>query len=174
MKNNKKSVPTFIQAYILGQVFRIRIRRIHKFLGLLDTDLDFLVKGTDPDSDADPSTLSKNRQKSWFTLFCNFFMTFYLWRMMQMYLQKVMSKKLEENNFVDVFRITDEKSRIRIRTIMSRIQNTASVSGYNSCDRVPLKNTPIKGNVQNSKDVSVIMQNCVYWHRTCPDSGDLH
>ena len=95
-----------------------------------------------------------------------------------MYLQNVMSKKLEEKNFVGVFRITDETSRIRIRTIMSRIKNTASVSGYNSCDRVLLKITPIKGNVPNSKDVSVTMQNCVCQkilrNLTSPDSGDLH
>jgi hypothetical protein len=97
-----------------------------------------------------------------------------------MYLQNVMSKKLEEKNFVGVFRITDEKSRIRIRTIMSRIKNTASVSGYNSCDRVLLKITPIEGNVPNSKDVSVTiyMQNCVCQkvlrNRIIPDSGDLH
>ena len=37
-------------------VLRIRIRiRIHVFFGLLDPDLDPLVRGMDPDSDPDPS-----------------------------------------------------------------------------------------------------------------------
>jgi hypothetical protein len=36
--------------------------------------------------------------------------------MMKMYLQKVISKNLEEKkNFVDVLKVTDENSRIRIR-----------------------------------------------------------
>jgi len=35
---------------------RIRIRiRIHVFFGLLDPDLDPLVRGMDPDSDPDPA-----------------------------------------------------------------------------------------------------------------------
>jgi hypothetical protein len=35
-------------------VLRIRIHRIHMFLGLLDPDPDPLVRGMDPDSDLDP------------------------------------------------------------------------------------------------------------------------
>jgi hypothetical protein len=44
-------------------VFRIRIQirihRIHMFLGLLDPDLDPLVRGMDPDPDPDPSIIKK-------------------------------------------------------------------------------------------------------------------
>jgi hypothetical protein len=35
-------------------VLRIRIHRIHVFLGLLDPDPDLLVRGMDPDSDPAP------------------------------------------------------------------------------------------------------------------------
>ncbi len=47
-------------------------------------------------------------EKPWFLLFCDFFMTFFLWRLM--YLQNVKAKK----HFVDVLKATDEKSRILI------------------------------------------------------------
>ncbi len=39
---------------------RIRIHRIHVFLGLLDPDPDPLVRGMDPD----PSIISKNNKKN--------------------------------------------------------------------------------------------------------------
>jgi hypothetical protein len=35
-------------------VLRIRLRRIRKFLGLLDPDPDPIVRGMDPDPDPDP------------------------------------------------------------------------------------------------------------------------
>jgi hypothetical protein len=42
-----------------------------------------------------------------------------------MYVQKVISKELEKNLFFVVFlKVTDENSRIRIRTKTSRIRNT--------------------------------------------------
>ncbi len=47
---------------------RIRIHRIHVFLGLLDPDPNpFIIK-------------QKWWEKSWFLLFCDFFLTFYLWK----------------------------------------------------------------------------------------------
>ncbi len=61
-------------------VLRIRLRiRIHMFLGL--PDLDPLVRGMDPDPD--PCIIKhKKYEKPWFLLFCDFFWTFYLWKMM--------------------------------------------------------------------------------------------
>ena len=43
---------------------RIRIHRIHMFLGLLDPDPDPLVRGMNPAPDPDPSILSKNSKKN--------------------------------------------------------------------------------------------------------------
>jgi hypothetical protein len=40
-------------------VFRIRIHRIHMFLGLLDPDPDPLVRGMDQDPDPDPSIIKQ-------------------------------------------------------------------------------------------------------------------
>ncbi len=66
-------------------VFRIWIRRIRKFLDLPDLD---------------PLSSRKNRKKNlYFLLFCDFLMTFYLWRMMEMYLQKVITRKKLEVYF---------------------------------------------------------------------------
>ncbi len=44
-------------------VLRIQIHRIHVFLGLLDPDLDPLVRGMDPDPDADldPSNIKQKK-----------------------------------------------------------------------------------------------------------------
>ncbi len=42
---------------VLTAVLRIRIHRIHMFLGLLDPDLDLLVRGMDPD--LDPSNIKQ-------------------------------------------------------------------------------------------------------------------
>ncbi len=90
----------------------------------------------------DPSINKQiNEEKPWFLLFCDFFMTFYIWRMMLMCLQKGISiKTYEKKYFVAVLNVNDEKSkirnpsplvedlririRIRIRTKMSRIRNT--------------------------------------------------
>jgi hypothetical protein len=40
-------------------VLRIRIHRIHVFLGLLDPDPDPLISGMDPDSDPDSSIIKQ-------------------------------------------------------------------------------------------------------------------
>ncbi len=85
---------------VIGHIFwpvlriwvRFRIRRILMFLGLLDPDPDPQVRGMDLDSD--PSiTKQKKWEKPWSQLLCDFFLTFYLWKMMKMYLQKVISRK---------------------------------------------------------------------------------
>jgi hypothetical protein len=61
-------------------------------------------------------------------------MTFYLRRQMKMYLQATESNKQKTNKkrnlfFVGIFKVNEEKSsiriRIRIRTKISRIRNTA-------------------------------------------------
>jgi hypothetical protein len=49
---------------LVGRSLRIRIHRIHMFLALLNPD---------------PSII---KQKPWFLLFCDFFSTFYLWKVM--------------------------------------------------------------------------------------------
>jgi hypothetical protein len=66
---------------MFNSVLRIRIRRIHMFLGLLDPDL--LVRGMHPDPalDPDPSIImqnSKNDLDSYY--FVTLFLTFYLWK----------------------------------------------------------------------------------------------
>ncbi len=64
-------------------------------------------------------------RKNWFLLFWDFFMTF-IFEIMYMYLQKVLiSKKTYKKNLVDVLKITDDNSRIRIRIKISWIRNTA-------------------------------------------------
>jgi hypothetical protein len=45
------------QIKLLSPVFRIRIHRIHMFLGHKDPDLDPLVRGMDPGPDPDPSII---------------------------------------------------------------------------------------------------------------------
>jgi hypothetical protein len=75
----------------LEAVLRIRIRiRIRMFLGLLDPHPDPLVRGMDPD----PSIIKqKIVRKILIVLFCDVFTTFYLWKIMYMYLQKVIIRK---------------------------------------------------------------------------------
>jgi hypothetical protein len=65
--------------------------RIRMFLGFLDPDSDPLVRGTD----LDPSI---NKEKL-ILLFCDFFMTFYLIKIMYMYLQKEISRKRKKDIF---------------------------------------------------------------------------
>ncbi len=54
-----------IGGVVLTAVLRIRIHRIHMFLGLLDPDLDPLFRGMDPDPepaldpDQDPSNIKQ-------------------------------------------------------------------------------------------------------------------
>jgi hypothetical protein len=45
-------------------VLRIRIHRIHMFLGLLDPDPDPSVRGMDPDPDLDPSITKQKSKKN--------------------------------------------------------------------------------------------------------------
>ncbi len=59
----------------LKQVLRIRIRRIHMLLVLLDPDP--FVRGTDPDLFSS-SKIGKKNFDSY--CFCDFFLTFYLWK----------------------------------------------------------------------------------------------
>ncbi len=46
-----------VLAQLSQAVLRIRIHRIHMFLGLRDPDPDPLVRGLDPDPDPDPSII---------------------------------------------------------------------------------------------------------------------
>jgi hypothetical protein len=46
---------------LFSAVLRIRIYRIHMFLGLLDPDPDPSVRGMDPDSDLDPSITKQKK-----------------------------------------------------------------------------------------------------------------
>ncbi len=59
-----------ILAFVSKSLLWIRIRRIRMFLGLLGPDPDPLVQGTNPDPDP------------LFLMICDFFMTFYLWKIM--------------------------------------------------------------------------------------------
>jgi hypothetical protein len=66
---------------------QIQIRIIHMFLGLSDPDSDALVRDTDPDPDYQVKIVRKHLS----LLVWYFFMTFYRRKMMEMYLQKVIS-----------------------------------------------------------------------------------
>ncbi len=71
------------QTGFCSTVFRIRIHRIHMFLDLPDPVP--LIRGMDPDlaPNPDPSIIKqKLEEKPCFLLFCDFFWTFYLWKMM--------------------------------------------------------------------------------------------
>ncbi len=64
----------FVCSLVLWIRIRIRIRRARMLLGLPDPIRQ--------DLDPDPSiNKQKKLQKSWFPLFCDFFWTFYLWRL---------------------------------------------------------------------------------------------
>jgi hypothetical protein len=63
-----------------------RIHRIHMFLGLQDPDP--LVRGMNPDPAPDYHH-AKIFRKTLIPSILLLFLTFYLWKMMQMYLQKV-------------------------------------------------------------------------------------
>ncbi len=83
---------------------RIRIRRIHMFLGLPDPDP--LVRDPDPD----PSTIKQKNKKN-FDSYC--FTSFYDFLSLKMtYVpEKLIAKKI---CCIDVLKVTDENSRIRI------------------------------------------------------------
>ncbi len=59
-------------------------------------------------------------------MFCDLFIIFYLWKMMQNLASKVLSQKNSDEKFflVAILKVTDKNNRIRIRTKMSRIRNT--------------------------------------------------
>ncbi len=86
------------------------IHRIHMFLGLLDPYPDPSVRGMD----LDPSiTKQKKEEKPWLLLLCDFLSL----KMMYMYLQKVISKKLFKKLVFcwHLGKVNDENNRIRIR-----------------------------------------------------------
>jgi hypothetical protein len=80
-----------------------------------------LVRGTDPDS----LIISINSKKN---LYSYYFMTFYLRKIMYLYLQKVISRKTRKKIvFVGVLKVNDENSRIRIHWSEARIRGSGSV-----------------------------------------------
>ncbi len=66
-KEGEIVIQVHVTTSYLGSVFRIRIYRIHMFLDLPDTDL---------------SIIKKKKENPWFLLLCDFFWTFYIWKMM--------------------------------------------------------------------------------------------
>ncbi len=81
---------------------------------------------TDPDPspapDPDPSiNKQKNEVKSWFLLFSDFFMTFYLWRITYVNVPlKRINHKINDYFLLASWRSTDEKSRTRKNLNMFR------------------------------------------------------
>ncbi len=95
-------------------VLRIRIRRIRMFLGLLDPDpIHQSEVGIVWNRIRILLSPCKYRKKPSFLLLCDFFLTFYLWKMMLMYgyLQKGISRK----NPDPLVRGMDPWIQIRIR-----------------------------------------------------------
>jgi hypothetical protein len=85
----------------------------HWFLGLLNPDLDLLVRGTDPAPDPDPSFIKQNCKKN--LDFCSLFL-----KNDENVLSKNNKEKiLSEKNlvFLGVLKVNDENSRIRIRIL---------------------------------------------------------
>jgi hypothetical protein len=79
----------------------LRIRRIRMFLGLLDPNPDLLVlyKGMDPDRILpSPSKNSKKNLDSY--CFLTSFLNFYLWKMIQIYLLKVVISRKKKRLFI--------------------------------------------------------------------------
>jgi len=74
--SSRSTISAHTKKLLIKAVLRIRIRihRVHMFLGLLDPDPDLLVEGMDPD----PSIIKQKYEKPLFLLFCDFFLTFYL------------------------------------------------------------------------------------------------
>ncbi len=96
-------------------MFRIRIRRVRKFLGLPYPDLTWSFRHQ-------VKILRK-------TLISTVSWHFYLWRMKHMYFQKVMCKKtFTQIFFVGVLKVTDEKRRIWIRGTDPRIRICTKMS----------------------------------------------
>ncbi len=103
-------------------VLWIWICRIRKFLGLLDRDPSIFVRVW---IRILPSSSKKRKKKPWFIVLCDFFTTFIL-----------KTKGNNQNNlfFVGILKATEQDPkvsdtdpwiRIRIRTKISRIHNTA-------------------------------------------------
>jgi hypothetical protein len=81
VENTKPYIPVVLR-------IRIRIHRIHVFLGLLDPDPDSLVRGLDPDPDPSIIKQKYSRKTLISTVLCLLF-DFLLLKMMYKYLQKV-------------------------------------------------------------------------------------
>jgi hypothetical protein len=76
-----------------------------------------MFMGTDPAPD--PFIIKqKQKEKPWcFLLFCDFFMTFYLWKIDVKVASKTNKQKtlIIKQFLVDILKVTDENSRIRNR-----------------------------------------------------------
>ncbi len=92
-------------------VLRIRIRRIHMFLGLLDPDPDPLVRGTDPDPFYHQEKIAR---KTLIPTFCDFFLTFNLLKLCKCTVPSKSRKTFFKLVFFGVWKVSDENSRIRI------------------------------------------------------------
>ncbi len=124
---------------VLQPVLLIRIRRIRMFWGLLNPDPSIIKQ--------------KYWEKPWFLLFCDFFLTFYLWKMMSVYLQKIISR-ITFFKLVFCLRLEDQwrkqqdldllgrgmVPRIRIHTRMSWIRKTAC----NTMELIPVEGYHLK------------------------------
>jgi hypothetical protein len=87
-KSQYSSLPSDIQLYICiknsTSVLLNPVLWVCMFLGLPEPDPSLFCTDTDPDPDLDlnPSiNTQKREEESWFLLFCDFFLTFYLWRL---------------------------------------------------------------------------------------------
>ncbi len=108
MRHSGQKYRTKVVPYVVGPVFRIL--RIRKFLDLPDS----LVRGIRIRIRPSSSKIVRNPLIStvlWLII------AFYLWRLMQMDFQKVISNKTWKKIIflVGILKFTDEKSRIRIR-----------------------------------------------------------
>ncbi len=160
-------------AYVITYAVSVFWIRIRKFLGVPDPLTEVRIRIL-PYS-------SKNSKKTLvFLLFCDFFMTFYLRRMMYMCFQEVPNQKKTEKKiyfFVGILKVTDDK--IRIRTKMSRVRNTGCkwlffslfpFDIYQCCgsginifpSRIPDPNYFHPGLCSTSKNLSILTQKIVF------------
>ncbi len=96
LQNTRTQTPYPIKKPVLRIQIRTRIRihRIHMFLGLLDPEPDPSCRGMDPDPDLDPLSPSKKSKKNLIPTALWLLFNFLSLKMMYMYLQKVISKKI--------------------------------------------------------------------------------
>jgi hypothetical protein len=76
------------------------------------------------------SISKKLDEKPWFLLFYDLFMTFYLWRMMQMYLQKGISIKLSEKKIIYCWHLESHWRKEKDSQSKVRIRGSGSASGF--------------------------------------------